>query len=261
MMRRWIFIPALAVSATVGTAYRYLVAQDVVLDNRTANVAQAADAKESAVQRSYETAIAITSDGQPLELTADPTEPYAISYWARTPGQTFRFARGTTESDRKASQVAEQYNREANDEKKSALLEEVKSLVAQAFDEQMAVREKEIERVQAKLDELKAKMKSRKELADDIIERRVRDLTRQPHETDWFEGTSRFPTLRTGYPIPPMPPETATLRTLRGSVAPTPRSRRGLSVPAANTTSPASPPGAARVPGVEGAPRVPGVEY
>ncbi|MEO1616517.1 MAG: hypothetical protein AAFV88_11745 [Planctomycetota bacterium] len=119
-------------------------------------------------------------------------------YWSNSaPATFFRSRTRTSEEDQKAIEIAKTYLREKNDEEKAALMEELKSAVATAFDQQMAMRQKEIDKLQAQLDEIKERMKNRKDLGEKIIERRVRELAKQPDQTDWYEGSARLPGLRT----------------------------------------------------------------
>ncbi|MEM0925921.1 MAG: hypothetical protein AAGJ83_07780, partial [Planctomycetota bacterium] len=213
-MKRWLLLSPLAACVAAGFAWQYqATAQEVAAIQSTGKTYRSAKQEEAALA-AYE---ALTISGQQAVAPGD-RPAVATGLWAQSPGAVF-IRRSTSESDKQAMEAAAQYLRESDDEKKEVLMDKVKNLVAKAFDDQMAEREKEIELVQKQLDELKAKMKSRKELGDQIIERRIRQLTKQSDQLDWFEGSSRFPTAVWGHPYP-------------AEVPATPRLRRGVRLPA-----------------------------
>ncbi|THB75615.1 MAG: hypothetical protein D6B25_11705 [Desulfobulbaceae bacterium] len=83
--------------------------------------------------------------------------------------------------------VAEHYNKIADSDKRTGLAKELEQVLGKVFDLRLSEKKKEIEELESELAELKNLVTFRESKRQEIIERRVRELTRPEDESlEWW---------------------------------------------------------------------------
>ena len=74
---------------------------------------------------------------------------------------------------------------ELTEEEKQQIREDLKAAVTRAFDLKLLMQQKEVERLEKKLEELKALLAKRKEARTEVIDKRVEWLTGETKHLEW----------------------------------------------------------------------------
>lgn len=84
------------------------------------------------------------------------------------------------EENSKLTELVKKYNETQGSAEKNQLQRQIKELCEKQFDERMEGNRKSIEHVEQRLNELKKKYQDRLSKKNDIIEQRIKDLTKDP---------------------------------------------------------------------------------
>jgi hypothetical protein len=102
----------------------------------------------------------------------------------RTDPQAFEYAKQERKLERESMELAQQYRKVGIDDRK-AIESKLTTVLADLFDLREKMRAREIERLQKEIEELKERLKKRKELKEDIVRRRLNEMLDREDETDW----------------------------------------------------------------------------
>ena len=84
------------------------------------------------------------------------------------------------QEDAKLQELAAKYREAASDEEKQKILAEIKTETEKEFTAKMEANKKFIEQAEKRLEEFKKKCEARREKASEIIDERVKELTKDP---------------------------------------------------------------------------------
>ncbi len=89
------------------------------------------------------------------------------------------------ELEKQSMRLAEQYRGAETDEEKQTIAEDMKAVLVRAFDMKLLNQQKNVERLEKRLKELKDLLNKRKESRDDVIQKRFDELTGKAEHLKW----------------------------------------------------------------------------
>jgi hypothetical protein len=84
------------------------------------------------------------------------------------------------EANQKVKELVKKYHSAKDSKEKDKIKDEIKTCIREQFDEKMKINRQRLERSEKHLAELRKKLTERQAKADEIIELRVKDLTKDP---------------------------------------------------------------------------------
>lgn len=140
-----------------------------------------------------------------------------------------------TEADRRSLEIAQRLRGSRDEEQREQLRRELAELLGQAFDQRREHQQREIERLEARLQEIRELDQRRAERKDEIVRRRLAELTGQPDALAWDIGPIAGPS-KDPRPAPGLPARTGPVDTLPR--APRPAADDPFAQPPASATPP-----------------------
>ena len=162
-----------------------------------------------------------TTAGTPIGLPGPPTTPF-IQYSTRQNAVPYGYPLPPASADPETVELTKGYQakqveinkllatlaKTKSDKEKESLREDIVKATAEQFDLRQQVREREIEQLRKRLSEVESTVKKRNELKDEIVNKRVADLLREPDQLSWEPlaggGVIERQVVRQ-YGVPPQP--------------------------------------------------------
>jgi Spy/CpxP family protein refolding chaperone len=159
---------------------------------------------------------------QPAMAPAGQQGVGVFTPYAQTPGTNVWYG---SSSHNEAYKLAQQYMKAEKEEDRRELRRKLNELLSQEFDQQAKRQQKELEELQAQIDQLRSIMQKRRDAKSGIIERRIEQLVQEAQGLGWNTPPTPRPNLYmggfgsapSGYAPPPVAPPA---RSGQGSTAP-----------------------------------------
>jgi hypothetical protein len=109
------------------------------------------------------------------------------------------------ELDRQSDDLVKQYGSTEDYSQREKLRTQLRELLVKQFDAQQQRREKELERVEKRISDLRAQMRKRTSARDTIVDRRLENLTSDADGLGWTPPAGGGPQGLTGFGGQPRP--------------------------------------------------------